>query len=252
MAKKTKKDKPSILTFLLREMKGKPDLGSEKSEEKENELRNTFFTRASLQTKNKTSTLLPSLLHDMKKRPDPEEEFSQVEKKKPKLSHNHETEQEDDEEEEGAQEDEDKDDDSLLQGRFEVIPSNPLAEDYSKRAATALKNSGTRQTVDKLQTQCTADNYRHMYLLDQRTKEEAPTAEKNRQVEEEKERLDLANKMAEEQKANDAARIRARELQNKIAWWRQQSGLGQYDEATINANIDLLQRELSTIPTGLW
>ncbi|MDD5586585.1 MAG: hypothetical protein PHY92_06475 [Alphaproteobacteria bacterium] len=144
----------------------------------------------------------------------------------------------------------------LEQGRFQVLPSNALDEDFAKRASTAGKSAKNpkKNKLDDMaaEVRVTADNYRQMYL-DQRVHEEAMTGEKEKEMQAAKAKaLKDANKAAQEKKAADDYRYRARELQNKIGWWKQQSGLGQYDDSTINAAIDTLQGELGGIPQVYW
>jgi hypothetical protein len=138
----------------------------------------------------------------------------------------------------------------LEHGRFEVLPSNALEEDYSKRA----KSAGKTKRLDDIETgvRSTADNYRQMYM-DQRTREDEMRAEQEKEWRAaEAIKTEAAKKTAQEKKLAEDCRFRARELQNQIAWWQQQFGLGQYDDATINGTIETLQRELGGIPQGYW
>jgi|GEM_PF-1832846 len=143
--------------------------------------------------------------------------------------------------------DSEEEEENMNQSRFEVLPTKGIEEDYNKRAYAAEK-SGKVPSSEK-QTRMTADNYRQMYL-DQREQEidraEMPAKEKPQQPQ------GPSDAEIAERKRIDDQRFRARELQNKIAWWKSQQGLGQYDESTIGLNVDILQRELGNIPPGLW
>jgi hypothetical protein len=248
--KKSKKERPHILSFLLREFKERPlSLDSEK---KEKSLLSAGDGVASLGMKerNITSLLLSCLSLDF---------FRRLERAHDRREKVEKVMQENDDEDAEMDDNDSLDPDvdvDLAKGRFEVLPSNPLAEDYLKRAGDAARSlrSGRIKSLEETAkgVQHNSDNYRQMYL-DQCAKDAAMTPEKGKQIEEARKiELEAAAKLAEETQKTDTTRLRAREIQNKIAWWQQQSGIGQYDDATINLNIDLLQRELGTIPTGLW
>ena len=260
MAKKPKKKKPSLLSFLLQEFKGRPDSEAGKKEQKEKDAAKVSFAFSSdALPADKNAQLFPSLMRNLKIRTDSEVEDTKKAQEKNVIMNSGGGAEEEDEEEESDDQilppDPGKD---LLAGRFDVLPTNPLGDDYLKRAHGAVisakandpKMRGLEENAS--QTRRNADNYRQMYL-EQRAMERSTEAEKEEDPETEKRKArEAANKKAQEDLAASNYRCRARELQTQIAWWRQQSGTGQYDETTISGNVYNLQSELNSIPPEHW
>lgn len=132
-------------------------------------------------------------------------------------------------------------------GRFEVLPTKAVSDNYSKRARAALDAlapKGNGPPPAPASGAVTADNYQKAYLNQQRqTQQQIATAPPVTAG------TDAAKAYAEKKTADDF-RFRAREIQNQIAWWRQQRGMGQYDDTTIGSMVDTLQREWAGIPEG--
>ena len=254
MAKKPKKNKPSLLSFLLREFKGRPDPDKIKKQQEENEAAKAGFEHLDdTSSENKNPQLLPAHLRNLKIRPDQDEKKIQQEReKKLRLGGREDIEGEEEDSDEAISPEETGK--NLLGGRFEVLPANPIGEDYSKRASDAARSLGGSkdQNESPSQVRRNADNYRQMYM-DQRAQEVAMTMEKTQAINMENRKVqEAATKKALEEQTANTYRSRARELQTQIAWWQQQSGTGQYDDATISLNVTNLQNELGGIPSGYW
>lgn len=147
--------------------------------------------------------------------------------------------------------------DNLSHGRFEVLPTRAIEEDTLKRffGVGKSKKQNAAQQADggaALTKTVTSSNYCQMYQ-EQREQEalRAKTAVDKAAADKREAEADL-QKQAQEKKQADDMRFRARQIQDQIIWWQQQSGAGQYNDAVINGTIDSLQRELNSIPTHLW
>lgn len=239
--KKLKQDRPPLLAFLLREFREKPSFPDH---ERQTSGAVSLDGDSGPAERNFTSLLLSCLTLDFLRHHDPVPPPANVKK------------------ETGPEEEDDDDlnDESdaetdLMKGRFDVLPSNPIGEDYLKRAGSAVKNPNARTASSEKaagEVRYNADNYRQLYLSE-RDRQAEVTPEKTKQREEaQRKENETAAKLAEEARQVDASRFRARELQSQIAWWKQQSGIGTYDDSTISYNIELLQRELNLIPVAYW
>ncbi len=146
---------------------------------------------------------------------------------------------------EEAQEQED------ARNRFQTIQSNPIVEDYNKRAQTAERTAASDQD-DGSTTRVTGNNYREVYLQQrnaERRKAEAAAQGKDSPDKKKQEELD---KKAREKKAADEQRFRAREIQDQLVWWQRQFGMGQYDDQTVTKMLADLRQELAGIPQAFW
>ena len=144
-------------------------------------------------------------------------------------------------------------DEELAEGRFEILPSTAIKEEAVKHKKKKKKKVEDDDEDNPSTTRVTSENYKQMYLERQSEEREKPEDQKAKDLGKElQKQQDETAKASIEKKLADEQRFRARELQNQIAWWQQQSGLGQYDEATINGTIETLQRELAGIPAVYW
>ncbi len=141
----------------------------------------------------------------------------------------------------------------MLAGRFEILPSTAISEDERKHARAKKKKSDGDEGESSSAGNVTGSNYTEVYLEQQRKLREQLEENKAKDTGEalQKQREDAAKK-AMEKKVADDHRFRAREIQNQILWWQQQSGLGQYDETVIGTAIDTLRNELAGIPQAYW
>lgn len=154
-------------------------------------------------------------------------------------------------------------DESRTIQRFEILPANAIEDDERKsRSKTVDLNEQADSCAHCGKSVCSrcgqklgvkkhmnSENYQQMYLEQQKT---APIEQSGELQELREKRLAEAAKKAMEQKHANEQRARAREIQNQIAWWNQQRGMGQHDEQNIDGQISLLQSELNGILPEFW
>jgi hypothetical protein len=227
--KKPPPKKPAVQSHLIRDFTPRPDPNAIKEP---TETPTTFLQKIQIFT-DKTSLLLSQLLRDTFKRPEP---YYDNEKRQKQII-------QDAFKDDPGDIDEDVEND-LIHGRFEVLPTKAIEEDFSKRVSRAGQKEGTAESP---QTRITGSNYRQMY-----TGEQEAAAEKQKATVETTAQQQAKNdkEIAEKRQADDQ-RFRARELQNQIDWWKQQQGQGQHDDSAISGAVDTLERELNSIPQWL-
>lgn len=168
-------------------------------------------------------------------------------------------------------------DDARAIRRFEILPSNALSDDKKKHHRLdkreeqeekdndkSLNRDGTRHAQDpskcrhgtgvcptcghspKSKVTVSGDNYRQMYMEQQKQRqgENADLLNRNKMIEEQK-------KQAEKQRESEQM-TRAHDIQDQITFWKQQYGQGQYDDGTINGMVSTLESELGAIPSNYW
>ncbi len=243
MAKKSKKNRSSLFSLLLRDLKERPDSVEKLKLDKKS---GPPFLLGSdkVQDKPRNRALLSFLLREAPRRPTPEEIRARDKKNACRLAS-----------EEGDEEDEEDDLEyvplkpqtgkNMIEKRFETLPSRTLENDYQKRVSGG--NPGTQGDTSK--NRITADNYQQMYL-EQKAEEEAHTAKKTQEA------LKAGGgsspqSQAEQQRVLNL-KYRARDLQMQIEHWKNQRGQGTYDDVTVNTNLTKLEYELNSIPPMYW
>ncbi len=247
MVKKPKKNKIPLLSFLLRELKGRP-IPDDYNEKKNKEDIDIYAPGiAELGGKKSGASLISLLLRDFRSRPAPEEIKACEEEESVTIEDLEDDEDEMDDEKGSLKPQSRK---SLGEGRYEVLPSKGIEEDYQKRVRESgryLDPTGTSKT------RLDGDNYRQMYL-DQKAQEQALAEEMA------KEQLEAQKKAASsvtyqnssDQQKEVEMKYRARDLQMQIEYWKGQRGQGTFDDVTVNTNLTKLEYELNSIPPTFW
>ena len=138
------------------------------------------------------------------------------------------------------------------ESRFDVIPCAPINE--GKQTLDPSKSRGAGKTprtntgsTSKTKSDETGDNYIKKYLEKKRQNEATTAQQKQAQIP-----VKVNENKAVEDRKEDEMRARARDIQGKIAWWKQQYGNPDYETSAINNEIVDLQQALGGIDQRFW
>lgn len=140
------------------------------------------------------------------------------------------------------------------ENRFEVQQSGSLKDDYLKRLKQAESNASGAPAAktNSGDHAVSGDNYLKAYLDERAKQDDARAAAQKQAADKARTESEQQMKDAMAKRQIDDYRMRARELQNQIQWWRQQEGMGTHDAATIQGQISNLEWQLNAIPREYW
>ncbi len=147
-------------------------------------------------------------------------------------------------------------DEDMEAGRYEIIPSNAIKENYLSDLAKKKKKkkltpggAGAEEDEDEAspygKERMTGDNYQHMYMEEKaHEREERALHEAAQKLT----RLGTAQSRVQDIRRDDEMRHRVRKLREDMDWWQSQTGQGMYDDDVIGSSVKDLQQQLDALP----